>query len=134
MFVRAVVTLMVVSTVAAGAPAFAGDEAAAAVPSVATGSEMASAASRYVRDAFERSVLMEARRLAQTEQTTAAPAEAGHWCAGGLALLAGGAAAAAVAVARRDSNPQKPSPPVGFVLGTGAAAVGGVQAIRSCRR
>jgi hypothetical protein len=34
---------------------------------------------------------------------------------------------------RRNNNPQKPSPPVGVVLGTGAAAVGGITMIRACR-
>jgi hypothetical protein len=77
---------------------------------------------------------MEARRLALVGQERNAGESSGHWCVGGLVLLAGGVAAAAVSGIRRTTNAQKPSPPVGVVLGTTAAVVGGIQMIRSCRR
>jgi hypothetical protein len=83
---------------------------------------------------LERSAMLEGRSLAFADQDSRPAEGRGRWCAGGMALLAGGIAAAAVAFTRRDPNPQKPSPPPGFVLGVGAAAVGGVQTLRSCGR
>jgi hypothetical protein len=97
---------------------------------------LADDASRQLREMFERSMTTGARGLATAGQASS-PSEksghSGHWCAGGLVLLAGGVAAAVVSGARRDYNAQKPSPPVGVVLGTTAAAVGAIRMIQTCK-
>jgi hypothetical protein len=97
---------------------------------------LADDASRQLREMFERSTTTDARRLGMVGQESS-PNEksghSGHWCAGGLVLLAGGVAAAVVSGARRDYNAQKPSPPVGVVLGTTAAAVGAIRMIQTCK-
>ena len=138
---RAVVTLLVLSVVNVSVPAFAGQVTSEAAPSTSSKTgvtiplpsmSLADEASRQGRAAFERSVAMEARHLALAGQDSSTAEHSGHWCAGGLALLVGGVAAAAVSGSRRNTNAQKPSPPVGVVLGTTAAAVGGIQMIRSC--
>lgn len=94
---------------------------------------LADDASRQLREAFERSMTVEARRLAMASQGSSPSEKSGHWCAGGLALLAGGVAAAVLSGVRRDYNAQKPSPPVGVVLGTTAAAVGAIRMIQACK-
>jgi len=96
---------------------------------------LADDASRQLRDVFERSMTTDARRLAMAGQGSGSSEKSGsgHWCAGGLALLAGGVAAAVVSGVRRDYNAQKPSPPVGVVLGTTAAAVGAIRMIQTCK-
>jgi hypothetical protein len=138
---RAAVTVLVASMVNFVVPAFAADG-----PSPATASTVSTIAvalppisitdeaSREVRAAFDRSISTEARRLALATQGSSTVEKSGHWCAGGLALLAGGVAAALISGVRRDYNAQKPSPPVGVVLGTGAAVVGGIETVRACRR
>lgn len=96
---------------------------------------LADQASHELRGALERSAAMDARRLMDAAAQASRSSESSrHWCAGGLALLAGGVTAAVISGVHRDYNPQKPSPPVGVVLGTAAGAVGGIQMIRSCRR
>jgi len=138
---RAVVTLLVLSVVNVSVPAFAGQVASEEAPSTSSIVGVTiprplmplAEASRRVRGALERSVPTEARHLALAEQDTTAAGKSGHWCAGGLALLVGGVAAAAISGTRRDYNGQKPSPPVGVVLGTGAAVVGGINMLRSCK-
>jgi hypothetical protein len=98
---------------------------------------LADDASRQLREALERSMTTEARRLAMAGQGSStsekSSEKSGHWCAGGLALLAGGVAAAVASGVRRDYNAQKPSPPVGVVLGTTAAAVGAIRMIKACK-
>src|SRR4051794_25356646 len=89
---------------------------------------------QQLRNALEQSGALDARRLAMTEQAGVERAGSGRRCVGGLALLAGGVAAAVISGVRRDDNPQKPSPPVGVVLGTAAGVVGGVLMLKSCRR
>ena len=140
---RAIVTLVVLSVVNVSVPAFAGQVASEEAPSISSKAgvtiplplmSLADEASRQIRAAFERSVAMEARHLALASQGSSTAENSGHWCAGGLALLVGGVAAAAVSGSRRSYNAQKPSPPVGVVLGTTAAAVGGISMIRACRR
>jgi hypothetical protein len=140
---RTVVTLLVLSVVNVSVPAFAGQVASKDAPSTSSTAgvtiplpliSLADEASRQTRRAFERSVALEVRHLAVAGQDTSAGENSGHWCAGGLALLVGGVAAAAVSGSRRNYNAQKPSPPVGVVLGTTAAAVGGISMIRACRR
>ncbi len=138
---RAITTLLVVSVVNVGVPAFAGQVASEGAPtpsSTAGGTvprplmaSLADEASRQIRGAFGRSAAVEARHLELAEQGSSTGENSGHWCAGGLVLLAGGVAAAVVSGLRRNLNPQKPSPPVGVVLGTGAAAVGGITMIRA---
>jgi hypothetical protein len=139
---RTVVTLLVLSVVNVSVPAFAGQVASEGAPSASSKAavtiplpvmSLADQQSRQIRAAFERSVAMEARHLALADQDSSAAGNSGHWCAGGLALLVGGVAAAAVSGSRRSYDPQKPSPPVGVVLGTAAAAVGGISMIRACR-
>jgi hypothetical protein len=139
---RAVVTLLVLSVVNVGVPAFAGQVAPKEAPSTSSTPgvtiplplmSLAEQQSHQIRAAFERSVAIEARHLALADQDSSAAGNSGHWCAGGLALLVGGVAAAAVSGTRRSYNPQKPSPPVGVVLGTAAAAVGGISMLRACR-
>ena len=139
---RAVATLLALGVVNGSVPAFAaqiGSEGAPSTVSTAGSTiprpvmSLADEASRQTRAAFERSVAMEARRLALAGQGSSTNEKSGHWCAGGLALLAGGVAAAVVSGVRRNYNAQEPSPPVGVVLGTAAAAVGGIQIIRECR-
>ena len=138
---RAVVTLLVLSVVNVGVPAFAGQVASEGAPSASSKTgvtiplpsvSLADEASRQVRAAFERSVALETRHLTLAGQDSSTAQNSGHWCAGGLALLLGGVAAAAVSGSRRSYNAQKPSPPVGVVLGTAAAAVGGISMIRAC--
>ena len=140
---RAVVTLLVLSVVNVSVPAFAGQAASKEAPSTSSTAGVtiplplmpfADQESRKIRASFERSVAMEARHLALAGQDSSAAGNSGHWCAGGLALLVSGVAVAAVSGSRRSYNPQKPSPPVGVVLGTTAAAVGGISMIRACRR
>jgi hypothetical protein len=123
-------------------PAFAGQAASKEAPSTSSTAgatiplpfmSLADQESRQIRAGFERSVAMEARHLALASQGSGTAENSGHWCAGGLALLLGGVAAAAVSGSRRNFNAQKPSPPVGVVLGTAAAAVGGISMIRACR-
>src|SRR5262245_25202720 len=94
---------------------------------------LADDASRQLREVFERSMTAEARRLAMAGQGSSSSEKSGHWCAGGLVLLAGGVAAAVLSGVRRDYNAQKPSPPVGVVLGTTAAAVGAIRMIQACK-
>ena len=139
---RAVVTLLVLSVVNVSVPAFAGQVASEAAPSTSSTAgvtipfslmSLGDKASHQVQGPFERSVATEARHLALAGQDNGTAEHSGHWCAGGLALLLGGVAAAAVSGSRRNYNAQKPSPPVGVVLGTTAAAVGGIQMIRACR-
>jgi hypothetical protein len=141
---RAVVTLLVLGIVNANTPAFAAlpspDEAPATVASVAATVPsppsllLGEQASQHVRAAIERSFALDARALALTAQSGPTGDRSGHWCAGGLVLLAGGVTAAIVSGVRREENAQKPSPPVGVVLGTAAAAVGSVMMIRTCKR
>ena len=138
---RALAALLVVSVINVSVPAFAEQAASEKASAVSTGvtnpvatMSIADAASRHIRSAFERSVATEARRFAEAGQGDTTVAHSGHWCAGGLALLAGGVAAAVVSGARRPYNAQEPSPPVGVVLGTAAAVVGGIETIRACRR
>jgi hypothetical protein len=139
---RAVVTLLVLSVINVSVPAFAGQVASKEAPSTSSTAgvtiplplmSLADQQSHQIRAAFERSVAIEARHLALADQDSSAAGNSGHWCAGGLALLVGGVAAAAVSGSRRSYNAQKPSPPVGVVLGTTAAAVGGISMIRACR-
>jgi hypothetical protein len=85
-----------------------------------------------VQRAVAQASAVEARRLASNTQAGGTDTSH-HWCAGGLALLGAGVAAAAVSWAQRDPNPQKPNPPVGFVLGTAAGVVGAITAVKSCR-
>jgi hypothetical protein len=94
---------------------------------------LADDASRQLREVFKRSMTTDARRLAMAGQGSSPSEKSGRWCAGGLALLAGGVTAAVVSGVRRDYNAQKPSPPVGVVLGTTAAAVGAIRMIRACK-
>jgi hypothetical protein len=94
---------------------------------------LADQASLQLHRAFGSSAAMEARRITLADQDSRTATSSGHWCAGGLALLAGGVAAAVVSGIRRDPNPQKPNPPVGVVLGSATAAVGGISMIRACR-
>jgi hypothetical protein len=124
---RAVVAVLVLSALHVSVPAFADPGASREAPSAVETVLKISPLS------IERSVANEARRafIAQGGNTAD---NSGHWCAGGLALLVGGVAAAVIAGVRQDPNPQKPSPSVGVVLGTGAAAVGGIQMIRACKR
>ena len=142
---RAVVTLLVLGIVNANSPAFAAlpslDEApptvasvAATVPSSPPSLLLGEQASQHVRAAIERSFALDARARALTAQSGPTGDRSGHWCAGGLVLLAGGVTAAIVSGVRREENAQKPSPPVGVVLGTAAAAVGSVMMIRTCKR
>jgi hypothetical protein len=142
MFRRALVPLLVVGLVNLSVPAFAAPPAAnetspaasaAPVTTPVPALSLAEQASRHV-ETLDRSSAMEARALAFAEQGGGAVDSRGHWCVAGMALLAGGIVGAAIAYAQRDPNPQKPSPPVGFVLGIGAATVGGFQVVRSCRR
>lgn len=137
---RAITTLLVVSVVNVSVPAFAGQVASegAPTPSSTAGARplmasLADEASRQIRGAVGRSAAVEARHLNLAEQGSSTGENSGHWCAGGLVLLAGGVAAAVVSGLRRNLNPQKPSPPVGVVLGTSAAAVGGIEMIRACK-
>ncbi len=139
---RAVATLLVLWVVNISVPAFAGQVASEETPSAVSSAgftiplpvlSLADEASRQVRTAFERSMAVETRRLAMAGQSSSGSEKSGHWCAGGLALLAGGVAAAVVSGVRRNYNAQEPSPPVGVVLGTAAGAVGGIQMIRDCR-
>ena len=140
---RAVVTLLILSMVNVSVPAFAGQSApdgaprttsTAALPIRLPSISLSDTASLQIRGALERSVAREASRLALAGQGSSTVENSGHWCAGGLALLLGGVAAAAVSGIRRSANAQKPSPPVGVVLGTSAAAVGGIEMLRACRR
>ena len=96
---------------------------------------LADDASRQLREVVERSMITDARRLGMAGQGSGSSEKSGsgHWCAGGLVLLAGGVAAAVVSGVRRDYNAQKPSPPVGVVLGTTAAAVGAIRMIQTCK-
>jgi hypothetical protein len=127
---RAVVTLLVLSAVHASV------HASDQVASEEAPSTVSTAVLKIPPLVFERSVGKETRggALALTGQGGRSAENSGHWCAGGLALLVGGAAAAVIAGVRHDPNPQKPNPSVGVVLGTGAAAVGGVEMIRACKR
>jgi hypothetical protein len=142
---RVIVTVLVVGVVNGSAPAFAApasaDEApppratvAAITPSPPSSLLLGDQASRHVRTAIERSLALDARAHELTTQSSAAGDRSGHWCPGGLALLAGGVTAAIVSGVRREENAQKPNPPVGVVLGTAAAAVGGIMMIRTCKR
>jgi hypothetical protein len=140
---RAVVALLVLSVVNVSVPAVAGQAASDEAPSTSATagatisrplmSSLADEASRQVRGAFERSMAIEARHLALAAQGSGTVESSGHWCAGGFALLLGGVAAAVVSGLRRNPNAQKPSPPVGVVLGTSAAAVWSIEMIRACR-
>jgi hypothetical protein len=139
---KTVVTLLVFSVVNVGVPAFAGQITSTAPLASSTAAAMKPVpAISFVDErlsqtqlAFERSVASGVGHLALAGQDSQTGTSSGHWCATGLGLLAGGVAAAVVAGVRRNTNPQKPNPPVGVVLGTGAAAVGGIQVIRACRR
>ena len=139
---RVVVTLLVLSVVNVSVPALADQVAPGEAPSTISTTHvsippgtfsLAQQGSRRIRAMFERSAAGEARPLGQADQAGSAAEKSGHWCAGGLALLVGGVAAAVVAGTRRNYNGQKPSPPVGVVLGTGAAAVGGITMLRVCK-
>ena len=139
---RGVVALLVLSVINISVPAFAGQVASEGAPSTisATGVtippatfSLAEQESRRIRATFDRAAATESRPLAQADQAGSAAEKSGHWCAGGLALLVGGVAAAVVSGTRRNYNGQKPSPPVGVVLGTGAAAVGGISMLRVCK-
>jgi hypothetical protein len=134
------ISVLVVSVVGIGVPAFAGETPSQRIDStISTGpialraTSIADVALREMRAAFDRPTSGEERRLASAAQGASSVEKSGHWCAGGLALLAGGVAAAVISGTRRDYNAQKPSPPVGVVLGTGAAVVGGIEVVRSCR-
>jgi hypothetical protein len=139
---KTVVTLLVFSVLNVGVPAFADQpsstapllSATAGVTNPVPAISLADEGRSQTRLAFERSVALGMRPLALAGQESQTGTNSGHWCAAGLGLLAGGVAAAVVAGVRRNTNPQKPNPPVGVVLGTGAAAVGGIQVIRACRR
>src|SRR4051812_39351996 len=102
---RAVVTLLVLGIVDVNSPAFAAppspDEAppavaavAATVPSSPLSLLLGEQASQHVRAAIERSLALDARALALTAQSGPTGDRSGHWCAGGLVLLAGGVTAA----------------------------------------
>jgi hypothetical protein len=93
-------------------------------------SSLEQAASRAIQTAFEQSMRTEARRLTADTQT-AVDSKSGRWCLPGVALAAAGIVTAVVSGVH-DDNPQNPSPPVGFVLGTAAGVVGGVMMIRTC--
>ena len=139
---KTLVGLIVASMVPISAPAFAAESPAEPVTTAST--EMAKpgsittleeAASRHVDSEFTQSLAREARRLAsETAQSAGGEVSSGHWCIAGLALAAAGVTAAIVSGVQRDYNAQKPSPPVGVVLGTAAGVVGGIMMIRTCRK
>jgi hypothetical protein len=130
------VGLIAASLIATSVPAFAAESAAdSAIREVISPlsrpvSSLEQAASRDIQTAFEQSMRMEARRLTAGTQS-GSDSKAGHWCLPGLALAAAGVVTAIVSGVH-DDNPQNPSPPVGFVLGTAAGVVGGVMMIRTC--
>jgi hypothetical protein len=139
---KIVVGLIVMSMVSMSAPAFAAeslpDPAAVGKTETTLSGPIApleQAASRYVQSAFEQSLAREGRRLAfEAAQTGGSDTSSGHWCLIGLVLAAAGVTAAIVSGVQRDYNAQKPSPPVGVVLGVAAAASGGVMMIRTCKK
>jgi hypothetical protein len=140
---RAIATFLVLGVVNVSVPAFAGQVASEQAPPTSSTAgvtipppvmSLAAEASGRIPGAFERAVTAEARHLDLAEQGSSTGDSSGHWCAGGLVLLAGGVAAAVISGVRRNTNPQKPSPPVGVVLGTSAAAVGGIMMIKACKR
>jgi hypothetical protein len=129
---------MAASVIAANAPVFAAESPAdsrlsAALPSQLLArpvSSLEQAASQHIQTAFEQSMKLEARRLTADTQS-GSDTRSGRWCLPGLALAAAGIVTAVVSGVH-DDNPQNPSPPVGFVLGTAAGVVGGVMMIRTC--
>jgi len=133
---RAIVGVIAASLITTSVPAFAAesptDSAIAPItsPLPRAVSSLERAASRDIQRAFEQSMRMEARRLTADTQS-GSDSKAGHWCLPGLALAAAGIVTAVV-YGVHDDNPQNPSPPVGFVLGTAAGVVGGVMMIRTC--
>jgi len=138
---RATVTMLVACIVNASVPAFAAASPADDTPPIVDTTLrsptpsllLGAAAPHHVQDAIARAIALDARARELTTQSGPTGDRSGHWCAGGLVLLAGGVTAAIVSGVRREENAQKPSPPVGVVLGTAAAAVGGVMMIRTCR-
>jgi uncharacterized membrane protein YraQ (UPF0718 family) len=135
---RAIVGVIAASLIGTSVPAFAAESAAdSATVSPTTISAVSrpvvtlqQAATRHIRTAVEQSMRSEARRLTAGTQS-GSDSKAGHWCLPGLALAAAGIVTAVVSGVH-DDNPQNPSPPVGFVLGTTAGVVGGVIMIRTC--
>jgi poly(3-hydroxybutyrate) depolymerase len=135
---RAIGGVIAASLIATSVPAFAAESAAdaATLPASAISpvsrplSSLERAASRDIQTAFEQSIKLEARRLAVNTQS-GSDSRSGRWCFPGLALAAAGIVTAVVSGVH-DDNPQNPSPPVGFVLGTAAGVVGGVMMLRSC--
>jgi hypothetical protein len=140
---RVVIAGLVASVINVGVPALASEAASGTIPSTrdvdtATSRQPATplvdAGVGRIRAALDHPISNGARSFLAAVQATDTAQHSGHWCAGGLALLGGGIAAAVISGVRRDYNPQKPSPPVGVVLGTAAGVVGGIEMIRSCKR
>jgi len=138
---RAIITLLVAGMVNVSAPALAAASSAnetpptiaTTIPPPAPSLLLGAPASQRVQAAIARAIALDARATELTTQSGPAGDSSGHWCVGGLALLAAGVTAAIVSGVRREENAQKPSPPVGVVLGTAAGAVGGVMMIRTCK-
>ena len=146
---RAIIAVLAASVINIGVPAFAEDTASLTSPAspstrdsttVVPAIARADKGSGAMRSWFQWPVSVDVRLPTRVAQRSffAQSAESssvdhsGRWCAGGLALVAAGVAAAVVSESRRHYNAQKPDPPVGFVLGTAAGVVGGIQMIRKC--
>jgi hypothetical protein len=142
MAAKTLVGLIVASMVPISAPAFAAESLPEPATTASTETAksgpittLEEAASRHVQAAFKQSLASEARRLAfETAQSAGGEGSSGHWCIAGLVLAAAGVTAAVISGVQRDYNAQKPSPPVGVVLGTTAGVVGGIMMIRTCRK